>query len=111
MEAIIWIILAIVAAAGVLMASWWETPSPTETRLITLLPVRGHLEDLEYRLRKLRLAADRGHFGRNPALVVFDLGMDEETSAVCDHLLMEDALFVRSNPDSIAEILLRLTAR
>ena len=110
MEALCWIVLAAAAALGIFAAAWWERVPPTRADLIPLFALRGHIEDLEYKLRQLRQDADRGHFGNPPAILLLDLGMDGECEVICRRIIEAEPIFLRCTPESVCDTLAQLCA-
>lgn len=67
---------------GLVAERWWRPPK--NTRAVVVLPLSGHVEDVEYRVRCLERQCRWGK--ADIRLVVVDDGMDEETCLLAREL-------------------------
>lgn len=65
-----------------------------EQRIITILPIRGRMEDVEYSIRQLLWKNKWINDSNFKYLILLDLGADDETASICNSIC-KDNLFIK----------------
>lgn len=94
METALFALLLIACIFGAIELVRWLTNWFACRRLLPkewiLLPIRGEMEDVEYVIRSLLWKSAWGESGNgmtcSPHILIVDMGMSEETRAVCEKM-------------------------
>lgn len=61
-----------------------------DANVITVLPVKGNVEDVEYLIRQLMWKSNWDNTSLSQKIVLLDLGADDETAGICRNLCKDN---------------------
>lgn len=96
MKTVLFIMLGLMASVGLgyvlLMLQRWILRPGAAAGVAAVLPVFAEEKDVEQRLRSVYTDLLAGAYGGNPALLIVNLGADEETLRICEAFCGESKL-------------------
>ena len=78
-----------------------------DTQIITVLPIRGKIEDVEYLIRQLMWNSNWEKSSQ--IIILLDLGADDETVEICKNICKDNIALKFLNPKELEEYLQNYT--
>lgn len=93
---VIFIILSIIGLVSVVRKIIMWLLKYDEDEIITVIPIKGHCENVEYRIR---CAYERANWSsENHRIICLDKGMDNETRTICNKVCDRFGIEIINSP-------------
>lgn len=100
------LIFAVIGIAEILRTVAMCILSPkNEDKMIIIVPIKGHREDVEMLLRGASYKAKFCNVRKTPKLIILDCGMDDETLDICRVYCKEFNSEIRYYKDEMESVL------
>ena len=101
-------LIALLAVIGLVescrMVYYWLLRAPHPGRLYWIIPVEGHDEQAELRLRNALEHLNTVGGVQNKWILCVDYGMDEETRQICEIMRSQNMCILICQPEEVAEL-------